>query len=606
MPDLTRKNFEDHKLWTWVMAQFDFAKKHRDAQVNVWRTAENYLYGNQWKDSRMPNYKSKVVINDVFEVIETKLPVITARAPKIEIMPIPSKINDSNLEIAKEYAEGLEWEFDDIWETTKMPRKNKELFRNMKGYGNGIIKSVKAEGEDRIINEIVDIFTVFPDPFSSSIRDCEETFFIHAPIVYTSYIKENYGVEVKSEGELDAYRSFQFAQQVKQNPTGDGAPSTPVSDTEYERVDQLETTSGIAPKIEGQAQLIEIWYADPDTKKYPKGRVTTIARNLKDMILYDAPREYKYIPFFGTKNYSESSSFWGRPEAEQIKTISKAVNMIISQVVDNIRLTGNPKYERLRAANIDKKQITSEPGTGVLSSILGGFRWIEIPRMPRFIIEVLNWLGTKKDDITGVQDSYRGKATGSKESGRHAEILRSQTAGRLEPDVEEQVDMIKELGDHWVYIIQNMWKDDKVHVTKKDQGYDIKPFTGVILNPGDGEDAAIKSTDMSFKVMLSVGSFLPHDKIAELEETTNVVNMAMQGTPPALLDVVIDASLNIRDKALLKKAIRQIPPPQEENGEDQLTPEEQAIMESDDEDAIAELILRKPELAKAVGVEKSV
>jgi len=602
VPDekIERVNFEDQQLWNFVNEQFEFAKEHRDAQVNVWRTAESYLYGNHWKDSRMPNYKSKIVVNDVFEAIETMLPVITARAPKIEVVPQLTIETLEMIEQAEEYARGLEREFDEIWQYSKMPRKNREMFRMMKGYGNAILKSTKVEGQQRILNEVVDIFAVFPDPNRSSIRDCEETFFIHAPVVYISEIKKKYGVELKEDGELDNYRSFQFAQQAQQHPYGD-EPLSPVSDTEYSRTEQFETTTpGVKLRIKGQALIAEMWYMDEDEDKYPNGRVTAIAPfQAKGKIIYDAPRKYKYIPFFGAKNYSEAQSFWGRPESEQIRTLNKSTNMIISQVVDNIRLTANPKYERLRAANIDKTQVTSEPGSGVLSSILGGFKWIDPPKMPRYVLDILNWLGIKTDNTTGVQDAWRGKSAGSGESGRHAEILRSQTAGRLQPPIEEQIDMIKEAAEHWNYIIQRMWKDPKVHVVKTQEGkIDPRLFHGMIMNPADTDREAIDARQIDFNVDLSVGSLTPHDKYQEMQEIANVITFATQGVPPSLLEPLIDASPNIRDKAKLKQLMKDNPV--DLGPEAQLTPEDQEIIESGNRDAIALLLLQKPELRNII------
>jgi len=594
------------------MDKFLLAEKHVKSQREIWRKGEDYLYGNHWKGSRMSAHKSKIVINDVFEAIETLLPVITARAPKIEVRPRPrvvpfEELSQEYLDAIQEYAEGLEREFDEQWKRLKMNRKNRENFRNMKTYGNGIIKSVKKKGKDELTAEVVDIFTLLPDPTAGSIDDCFESFLIHAPIMYVHEIKRKWKVDVKPEGVLNNFRSYQFSKAVAEAPSG--ADMTAVSDTTEARVEQIEKVRGEEYTIEDQAQVIECWFADDATKeetvesvtiegvetvtmtrpvpKYPFGRVVVIAPNLKDVILEDYASDYPKFPFFMAKNYSEAGSFWGRPEYKQIETLIKAENMVVSQIVDNIRLTGNPKGEKVRQAGIEDKELTNEPGTHYESNIRDGYKWQTPPGMPRYIMDLLGYIPRKKDNTTGIQDAWRGRAAGAAESGRHADILRSQTAGRIQPAVEEMVDMIRDLGDHWNWIQRNMMKETKYHQVKKPDGsLGYKMFSGMSLSPD--KFPGVEASEVDFDVELSVGALLPHNRDREFEET-----MALVQAGYADPEMLIDAAPNVRDKARAKKWLRERG---EMGGNSQVSPEDMEVLQSRDKDAIFKLLRQKPEL----------
>ena len=609
MPVQPKMNFENKKLYDRVVKMFDFAKTHRDAMTSNWRNSEDLLYGNHWKHSKMPRYKSKITSNAVFEAIETIVPIITARAPKLEVLP--------NNEQSMEYSEMLERQFDHYWRMLKMNRKIREAFRNMMSYGNGFMKSTMDPYTGEIAVDVVDVFTAFPDPYASSLRECEKTYFIHAPVMYVSDVKRVFGVDIAPEGNLDEFRSLQWKEQVEAAPGGGGSTiKSPIGDTNNSRVETLEEqgTGGYAYSTE-QALIIECWYYDdsveeiPETitmpdgsvvesestmsmPKYPEGRVTIIARSEKDKILFDGPNPYGRLPFFMSKNYSESGSFWGRSEASQVESLMKAENMIISQIVDNIRLTANPQRIVSKSSGIRPNELNNEPGNVVSPNAPGLVAWETPPPMPNYVLSALQYLDAKIDNMTGVQDAYRGKSASSTESGRHAQILRMQTVGRLQPKMEEITEMIQDIAEHWAYIITEMMDQPITQRVKDDAGQMGFQTT----DPSDMRAQGISSN--SFDYEIAVGSTLPHDQQAEFQETMMLAQAGM--VPP---EMVIDASQFIRDKGRAKDFVRQAMSQEQAGGDGamaNLTPEEQQIMQGTDEDAINEVLMKHPEILEAM------
>ena len=644
-----KTNFENLDLWNSIYGYFLFAKEYRDPMVNVWRNAEIYNSGEIWKDSNMPKYKTKIVDQSAFEAIETTLPVATARPPKLTVSPKPNVYNVDIIEQANDYAHRLEQEFDENWVDLKMTRLNRQLWRNFKGYGNCFLKSEKDPDRMAFTAEIVDIFTVFPDPFAASIEACADTFFIHAPVMYVSEIEKRWGAKVPTSGNLDRFRSFGFGEQ-SQEPEGEKL--TPVGDTKGERLDTLEQGEALKPgKDKGQSLVLACyWNCDyplyesfdgqedegesdhtqkVSTEKksdnqepvgrtgdkdgcYENGRLTIISYSKKGLILYDGPNDYGVIPYFMAKNYSESSSFWGKPESKQMESYIKNSSMIMSQTTDNIRLTANPKHEVHIASGIK----ANEPGTGHQSRVPNGFKWI-IPPLLRIAdtIGFLNYLDKKRDDTSGIQDSWRGYSRPG-DSGRKAELLRNTTGGRIEPSVDELVDMYKELAKHWNYIVQNMYYEPKLHKIKdeKDPNKQFVMFQGTAIDaPGRAElpedqnsyGPYAPANEMEFEVDISAESMIKHNEAAEFDELSAIAKAQIEGVNKEFIDLLIDVAPNIRDKSRAKQAVEGMTF-MNPDGTRAPTAEEQQILDSGDRQAIAALLKASPELnARAMGAVAS-
>ena len=630
-----KTNFENLDLWNSIYGYFLFAKEYRDPMVNVWRNAEIYNSGEIWKDSNMPKYKTKIVDQSAFETIETTLPVATARPPKLTVTPKP---NIDNIDLVQygykhidEFAHRLEQEFDDNWTALKMTRLNRQLWRNFKGYGNCFLKSEKDPDRMAFTAEVVDIFTIFPDPFAASIEACADTFFIPAPVMYVSEIEKRWGAKVPTSGNLDRFRSFGFGEQ-SQEPEGEKL--TPVGDTAGERLDTLEQGEALKPgKDKGQSLVLACYWncdyplyesfdgqedegesdhtkpvttekKESDQYVYPNGRLTIISYSEKGLILYDGPNDYGVIPYFMAKNYSESSSFWGKPESKQIGSYIKNSSMIMSQITDNIRLTANPKHETHIASGIKANEVTNEPGTGHVSRVPNGFRWI-IPPLLRIAdsIGFLNYLDKKRDDTSGVQDSWRGYSKPG-DSGRKAELLRNTTGGRIEPSVDEIVDMYKELAKHWNYIVQNMYDEPKIHKIdgEEDPEKRFRVWQGTAIDAPHRENTNgnvygpyAPANEMEFEVDISAESMIKHNEAAEFDELAAIAKAQIEGVPKPFINLLIEVAPNIRGKSRAKQAVDSMTF-YNPDGTRVPTAEEQKILTKGTPEQIKTLLKANPEL----------
>ncbi len=603
--------YEDQELYNLILSRFKRSKSYRDKRKldQDWEYYEKLYENRYWEGSGRPAGLTRATSNNFFEGIEVTLPVVTARPPRPEITPDPQSIddvqNEEKMEAINKYAEQIQRELINIWRDTKMDIKIQEAYREHGVKGKHLTKSIYDPDEGEFDNEIKDIFTIFPDPFKDSVEEASKSWFIDASIVSVRDFKKEYGIDVEPEGDLNEYtRSYTYRKQTGESEVvteeGDKREghvlviehySPDVTEEEYE--DYEYDDDGLKKKDKNDEYLKQI----KTRLKYPYGRVVTIVRNLDARIIRDSANPYSLLPYFETTNYKRAGDFWGMSEGKQVEAHIRMKNQILSNINDNIRLTGNPVEEVVEGSGIKSK--TNKPGSRVKSNIPGGFRFVEPPRMPAYIQAFIDYLDRDTDRKMGVTDAFRGMSTFAGESGVKTQALIAQSTGRLQPKVKEFVNYSRSLFKHWVFIVQHYYPESMTQRYEDREGKVIyeefhpREFQHIKLN-----------------VDVSTTSMLPFDDYAEWEEAQLLKGQDMMSD-----EQFIDSAPSLRDKQRAKKyvaekqeqqqmmAMAQLEAEQGGNGQ-QLSPEDEAILRGTDKEAIADVLRRNPQLmAESVGAE---
>ena len=604
---------DQEKMFNKIIRHYDSNKKYRDDRQlpEMFEKYERFYRNDYWRGSGRPKHLSRLTSNLLFEGVEVMLPVVVSRPPAPDVNIVPNSIdNPEELEHMKDYAGKMALELKKIWQQDEVQGKFHQAFREYSIKGKSVIKSTYNASKRAVSNEIVDILTIYPDRFCATLEDCHNSHFIHAQYQKVSDIRKKYGIIVEPEGDFDENDNFTYFRdqvggsisgavaKVRDIVTGDEHKSEgrclvieyyAHADDEYEEFEDYEYNSNGTAKRDKQGNIVKKLER---RIKYPNGKICTIIRNLKDTIVEEIANPYNRFPFFEVTNHKRNGDFWGMSDGVNIETHILAINQAMSNRNDNLRFLGNPDVEVVEGSGID--EVSNEPGAIYHSAIPNGIRKLPPPPMgsdvPRFIED----LRRDSDRIMGLSDAFRGQSQ-SGDSGVKTQALIAQATGRLQPKVMSFITLARELYQHWAFIIQNFYPD--LLIQQVQEGEEEKQFQEFDVKSGQ---------KYPIKVDVSTHTMLPFDKYAEFEEAQFLFQAGAMSP-----EQMIDTTPSMRDKQRAKDFVQEQKKQQQEQMEmeqqqlaieeqkksgNNLSEDEQAILQSQDADAIGKVLAKHPEL----------
>ena len=452
--------------------KFKIAMVHKAEYTKKWNNYYDAYNGDYFKNTKLPDYRSDMVSNYIFAIVETVRPIMLDNDPKFQAMPRQQE----GMKLANDLQEALTYE----WDREKV---NKKLYReliNTLVIGNSIF-FVPWDEEKKNVRAIpVNPFNIFPDPLATSIDDSEY-------IIYASY----YNVDVLKR----LYPS------KKDKLSGSSINYT-----------ELVYENDVNSNIDNQVLVLEVYtrdYESLDSKnklKYPNGRILTMCPEL-GILLDDKPNPYKdgKFPFVVIKDYDIPGKFWGEGEVAQLLSPQKSINDLNNSIIDNAKSTANMPWIVDNNAGIAKGSITARPGLIIRKNPGSEIKREQPPTMPSYVANAVETFKSDIEMISGIHNTLRGENTSGVYTAQG--ILALQEAGqvRIRLKVKLLEESLAEIAELWVSRMKQYWKDDKwINITKSDGSYDLKKFRKETLK-------------YDYDVKITAGSTMPVNRGAMLD-----------------------------------------------------------------------------------------
>ena len=135
-----------------IKAMVDMSKKARRKTSEVWRESEKLYMGEHWSGMNMPEYKNQLTLDMIANVIDTQIPIMSSKPPKIDVIPVGS--DDENRFVANT----LQAQLDDLWYMRDMATLVPEWLTDYLVYGTGVVKVNWNMHDDLPDCDIVDPF----------------------------------------------------------------------------------------------------------------------------------------------------------------------------------------------------------------------------------------------------------------------------------------------------------------------------------------------------------------------------------------------------------------------------------------------------------------
>lgn len=515
MKDTNASAYDEQKLASEWNYKFKDAMVNKAPYTKRWATYQDAYKGDYFKNKNTPEYKSNLVSNYIFSIIETIRPIMLDNNPKFQSMPRQPE----GLAFSNDLQEALMYE----WDRENMSQKLYKELINTLVYGTSIFFLPWDSGDKHIKAIPVNPFNIFPDPLATSIEDAEY-------IIYASYKNVD----------------------VLKRLFPDKASKLNGSSINYSELVQDKDKNA---KIDNQVLVLEVWtkdYGTTETSKgnekrytynYPNGRVITLCPDL-GIVLDDKANPYKdgQFPFVVVKDYDLPDKFWGEGEVTQLLSPQQHMNELNNAVIDSAKATANMPWIIDKNSGIGYGKITARPGLVIRKNPGSEVRRDQPPSMPMYVVNAIETYKSDIEQISGIFNTLKGgSATGVYTA---QGILALQEAGqvRIRLKVKLLEDSLGKLANMWFSRMKQYWKEDTwIRITRKDGDYDLKRFTKDVLK-------------FDYDIKITAGSTMPVNRGAMLDLMVRLAQTPMpDGQPLVDREAVVNYLPEEVKSALLRR-----------------------------------------------------
>ncbi len=501
---------EEAKIVRRTQNMFDIAKKAKNNTMKVFREAEQLYMGDHWAGLNMPSFKNQVTLDLIASAIDTMVPILSSRPPRIDIVNIGSE------EIEMKSAEILQKQMDELWVLRDMQNLVPDWLLDYLVYGCGILKITMGD-DDLPDADVVDPYAFFVNPSATKLENAEYVAYAAPTPLWEIRHKYKNGKYVKAMSELDKYQALK----INDVHVG-GSNLVQVTDTQAKETNYYENTNRAMKDLEERALIIECYARDyskeyvddPEMEgnviekdKYPGYiRQTTICNGV---LLYDGPTKYPFFnnenhvphpfPFVVLKNGGSAHSFWGKPEPKRLKSINLSMDRMSSQIMDNIHLMANPQWVVDETTDV-VDQIANKPGGVIRKKGPGMVQMSQPGSMPGYVFNFYEMMNDMFETISGVNKATQGKADSNVTSGVQAQIYRQASTTKIDFKARAVDQAIQTLGSMWVAMIKHLGTDLHTVMVDGDEGSEERSYVGSMFS------------EMDFNVRAKAGSMLPENK----------------------------------------------------------------------------------------------
>lgn len=449
--------------------------------IKYWRDYLDAYSGDYFKNAELPEYKSDMVANYIFSIIETIRPIMVDNDPAFQAIPRQPEGRDGSNDLQ----EALSFEFERENVKIKLYR---ELIHTLT-IGTSIFFVPWDSQSKEIKAYTINPFNFFVDPLATSVDDSEYN-------IYAAYKNEKIlqrafpKFKDKLKGS-DVVYSELVADNNKNSRVDNQILTLEVYSKDYEREESLSN--------DGTMKISKL--------KYPKGRRLIICPEL-GLVLSDGeiPYEDGSFPFVVIKDYDVPGKFWGVGEVKQLISPQRYMNELNNAIIDNAKSTANMPWIIDKNAGIGVGKLTSRPGLVIRKNPGSEVKRDQAPAMPAYIINAVETYKNDMEQISGIFDSLKGNS----ETGVYTAqgILALQEAGqaRIRLKVKLLEDGLGKMARMWVSRMKQYWPDEKwISITKFDGTYDLKKFV---------KDDILSN---EYDVRITAGSTMPVNRGAMLD-----------------------------------------------------------------------------------------
>lgn len=437
---------EESKALALVERLFKKAKKHRSLYDKNWTRYYRMFRGDQW-DKKRPSYRHSEVINHIFKVIQSAVPIQTDSRPRFDFVPEePSDL---------EYAQVMSQAAESDWTRNNWALEFLEVVYDANLYGAGI--SILEHDPDenykagKICYKSKDPLYFYPDPDATDVNK-KSTFAIEAEPMDIQKIKRKYPhvkeflkpdlVDLSMQGKTDLSKDF------RQIPNDNYRVQTDSGSDMIDKDRALLITAWIAPELLEVEETKNEDGTFTQKAKYPNGLKVVICNKV---VCEMGPNPYEdgKFPYQRLLNYVLPREFWGISEVEQLEGPQKTFNKILNFALDVMTLMGNPIWINDNTSGVDSDNLVNRPGLVVEKNPGTQVERVEGVQLQPYVLQLADKMAEWFNEVGPSQDVSRGiQPTG---------ITAASAISALQEAAQTRLRLKSRLQDYYLQDLGQMW-----------------------------------------------------------------------------------------------------------------------------------------------------
>lgn len=451
------------------MSWFRDCQQQRLRQERQWYLNLSFFYGNQHVKFRQvqnsgsgafdlyvpnaPYYRVRITVNQVRRVIRKEISRLTAQKPNAFVVPASSEDADV---FAAQAGEQI---WDSLWRRLKFNKTLRETVFWQTVCGNGFIKSywdpakldVDSGTYGDIVIQSVSPFHIFvPDIMCTELED--QPYIIHAVVKTNSWIKQNFGIDVKSSKLDSVDEGQQAAMGVNRNDTK-----------------------------KDSSTILEIWVKPNYLPELPQGGMFTLVEEQVVQGVEGWPYEHGQYPFSKFDSII-TGKFYTTSIIEDLIPLQKELNRTRSQLIEAKNRMAKPQLVAEKGA-VNPEKITSEPGLVIEYKV--GFQPpqpLPLQGLPSYVTEEIDRLYTDISDLSGQHEVSNGSTPPGVTAATAISFLQEQDESLIATSYTSIEEAIEKIASQSLSYVGMYWDEDRtVKIVGLEGSFDVQTFKSADL-----------------------------------------------------------------------------------------------------------------------------
>lgn len=524
---------------------FKEAKADREEASKHWERYYRLWAGDQWHGIQVDEWKSQPQVNFLHSTVETITSTVTDQKPQIVVFPRSNKIEQI------EVAEVLTKIFTDAWSRMRMGKALKNVVRNAGVYGTGIFKTAFNNEADNIDLHSVLPDQFYPDPSATNVNEMWYCF--HVYDVSFNTILENWPEEAPRI-KAKMMDTGQFKRDVWSSEQSDafGPINRLTKDGHTSVLDSSKGTPVGRAVQEGQTTLMEFWEIDVESGDMFLHYISNDV--VLETIRNPLGPKVKEFPFKKVSYIDVDGEFWGIGLCQILEPLQLSINKRRQQIIDNLRILGQPPLVADKGAGLEEDIILGAPGEIININDGARVQWLQPPAMPPGLFQLQDMDKRDIETVSGVFDVVQGRTPTGIEAAAAIAELQDAAQTKIRAFVSNMEDALEDIARIMLTLVQSNYTDEKALLLMGEEAKEpelININSPITLDEAEAQieeqidilgvlesvERALDVTKGDFDVQLKAGSTLPISKSARLNEAILLFDRGIIG-PDELLTAI--------------------------------------------------------------------